>query len=186
MWDDVEPPGDDPEALERLLLLLFPRVRAWTFRMVGPRPDVEDVVQEALTELALALPRFEGRARVTTFAHRVVLRTACRALARRPRRAEVPLELVPALADPAVDPETRASGREAMRRLYRVLDELPENRRVAFVLCAVEGLAPHEAAELLGTTPEAMRSRLAHARAQLAELLRDDPVLGPLASREGR
>lgn len=183
--DEVEPPGNDPASIERLLLLLLPRVRAWTFRLVGPRGDFEDVVQEALTELATALPRFEGRSRLTTFAHRVVLRAACRAWGRKQRRAEVSLELVPA-AGPEGDPEARATGREALRRLYRALERLPEKRRVAFVLCAVEGLLPHEAAEIEGTSAEAMRSRLMHARQELASLLRDDPYLGPLADREAR
>lgn len=183
--DDALPPGDDPIALERLLILLLPRVRVWTFRLVGPRADLDDVVQDALTELALALPRFEGRSKLTTFAHRVVVRAACRAWGKRSRRAEVALELVPATG-PESDPEARATGREALRRLYRALERLPEKRRVAFVLCAVEGLLPHEAAELEGTSGEAMRSRLMHARQELAALLRDDPYLGHLSDREAR
>jgi RNA polymerase sigma-70 factor (ECF subfamily) len=166
----------DGAAIAALLIEILPRVRAWLYRLLGPRPDLDDATQEALTELALALPRFAGDASLATYAHRISVRTAYRFF---DRPTEVGLELVPPAAD-ELDPESRAMAREALRRLYRGLRRLRPNRRVAFVLCAIEGMSPAEAAQVEGITGLAMRSRLRHARAELERLLGHDPYVGAL------
>ena len=170
----------DAAALEELLHQLLPSVRRWLFRLLGPRPDLDDAVQDTLVALATALPRFEGRSRIDTFARRITLRVAYRYFG---RRHEAPLQLVPPPPD-ELDPESRAMDREALRRLYRCLDKLPEKRRAAFVLCAIEGLEPSEAAEVAGVTAVAMRSRLKHARREVERLLQRDPYVQALVGRD--
>ncbi|MEM9068177.1 MAG: RNA polymerase sigma factor [Myxococcota bacterium] len=170
----------DPRALEDALRQLLPRVRRWLMRLLGPRPDLDDATQDALVALAKALPRFEGRSKATTFAHRITVRTAYRYFRRRQR--EEALTLVPPPPD-AIDPESRAMDREALRRLYRCLERLPKKRRVAFVLCCIEGMSPAEAAEVEGISGVAMRSRLSHARAEIARRLDHDPYISRLAGR---
>lgn len=170
--------GGDREALDAVLRLLIPRVRTWLYHLLGPRADLDEATQEALFELVRSIPRFEGRSKLTTYAHRICVRVAYRHFSRR----HVPLELVAPPLD-EVDPESRAMGREALRRLYRALEQLPEKRRVAFVLCAVEGLTPGEAARVQGVSGLAMRSRLFHARRQLLERLGDDPYVAALTDR---
>jgi RNA polymerase sigma-70 factor (ECF subfamily) len=170
----------DEAAIAAVLRALLPRVRAWLHRLLGARADLDDAVQDTLTELARALPTFEGRAALTTFAHRIAVRTAYRYFERAP---EVALELVPPAAD-ELDPESRAMAREALRRLERCLRRLPAKRRVAFVLCAVEGLEPREAAAIEGVTAFTMRARLMRARAEVERLLAADPYVTAL--RGGR
>ena len=76
------------------------------------------------------------------------------------------------------DPEARVRARRALVRLHAALRQLPERRRAAFVLCAVEGLDPREAAEVMGISRNAMRSLLCRARAQLEEMLARHPFHG--------
>jgi RNA polymerase sigma-70 factor (ECF subfamily) len=170
-------------AVERALVELLPRVRRWLCRLLGPGAELDDATQDTLTELAKAFRQFEGRASLSTLAYRVTIRTAYRHMGRRARRREASLELVPDPID-AVDPESRAIHRQTLRSLYRVLDRLPKKRRVAFVLCAVEGLDPSEAAELEGVSAVAMRSRLMHARSEVLRRMSSDPHLATLM--EGR
>jgi len=163
------------EAAEAELLELLPRVRRWVYAYCGRRHDAEDLVQEALAEVAAAMESFEGRAKFSTFAHRVVMRTLARELGRR-RRHEAhhgPEEaLEPASTEP--DAEREAMHREAVRQLYVALDALSETARRAFVLCAIERLPLDEAAEIEGLSVDALRKRLMRARAdvelQLARL----------------
>jgi RNA polymerase sigma-70 factor (ECF subfamily) len=162
---------------EAVLRALLPHTRRWLHRLLGPRADLDDATQDALLALLDALPRFRRESRLTTYAHRIVLRTAYRYFRKRAR--EESLALVPPPLD-TIDPESRAMDREALRRLYRALGKLPEKRRVAFVLCCVEGLEPQEAAELEGITAVAMRSRLHHAREEIARLLGADPYVSAL------
>jgi RNA polymerase sigma-70 factor (ECF subfamily) len=164
----------DSVALEQTLVALLPHVRRWLLRLMGPRPDVDDAAQDALIELAKALPRFEGRAKLTTFAHRVTVRVAYRYYKRRPAPGELLERSEPVETR---DPEARLMERQALEHLHRALATLPEKRRVAFVLCCVEGLTPSEAARVAGSTALAMRSRLHHARAAVEELLGEDPAV---------
>jgi RNA polymerase sigma-70 factor (ECF subfamily) len=169
----------DRDAIEAVIRALLPRVRGWVFRLVGPRPEVDDLTQEVLAEIARSLPRFRGDASLGTFAHTIAARVVYRHLGRAPRSVE--LSIVSVAGE---DPESRLMGREALRRLYRALDRLPRKRRMAFALCAIEGLSPKDAARIAGVTSVAMRSRLKHARAELRSLLSADPYLGPLFGEE--
>jgi RNA polymerase sigma-70 factor (ECF subfamily) len=55
--------------------------------------------------------------------------------------------------------------------LERVIGELPENLREAFVLAAVMGMDHNEVATALDITPDNARARVSRARVRLRELL---------------
>lgn len=154
--------------IERVLRELFPLVERWVRRLCGPRSDVDDIAQEALTEIASALHRFEGRSSIQTLAHRITTRTAARFFRRPVRHEAQDLDVLPA-SDPG--PESDAATRQHAARLYALLENLSEVRRTAFVLCCVEELPPAEAAEIVGCSAVTMRSRLFEARAELSALL---------------
>ena len=59
--DVVHPPARD------LLRLLYRQMRV----LAGPRPDLDDLVQCAAERMIRALPRFEGRSMLSTFAYGV-------------------------------------------------------------------------------------------------------------------
>ena len=73
------------------------------------------------------------------------------------------------------DPEERVSQRQTLDKLYRCLDKLSPKRRVAFVLCAIDGLTPAEAAEIEEVPSLIIRARLMQARNEIARLMRGDP-----------
>jgi RNA polymerase sigma-70 factor (ECF subfamily) len=164
----------DPDALSETLRDLLPHVRRWLVRLLGRTPDLDDATQEALTEIARFLPRFEGRSTLETAARKITMRVAYRYFG---SSKEVALESVPELVDPASGAPARLAAREALARLQRCLRKLPAKRRAAFVLCAIEGLTPSEAAEVAGTTAIAMRCRLLWARREIARMLQHDPYL---------
>ncbi len=174
----------DPQETERVLRQLLPHCRRWLGRLLGPRTDLDDATQDSLIAIADALRRFEGRSKLTTFAHRITVRTAYKYFRKRSR--EEALTLVPPPPD-EIDPESKAMQREALRRLYRTLERIPKKRRVAFVLCCIEGMSPMDAAEIEGISSGAMRTRLSHARAEVARRLDADPYISQLlGSRRSR
>src|SRR5690606_9111574 len=119
-----------------------------------------------------------GDSSLRTYAHRVVLRTTARELAKRRARHER-LELV-ADADHEApgDPERALGDRQAMVRFYAALSKLTDKRRRAFVLCAIEKLAHEEAAAIEEISVATLRARLKHARRDLEAALAGDPLLG--------
>ena len=155
--------------LERTLVSLLPHVRRLLFRMLGPQPALEDAVQDALIELARALPQFEGRSSLEAFARTVAARVAYRYYRRTGPSVSFDPELCAALSEPADEELER---RHALVRLHRCLARLPAKRRSAFVLIAIEGLTPQEAAQVVGSSAGAMRSRYMHARDELQRMLR--------------
>jgi len=173
----------DKAAIRDALQELLPHVRRWLYRLLGRSPDLDDATQEALAEIARFLPHFEGRSKLSTAAHKITVRVAYRYFS---RHHEVALEAVPELAAPVVDADNRVAAREALARLQRCLRRLPAKRRAAFVLCAIEGLTPAEAAEIAGTSALAMRCRLLWARREIARMLRGDPYLSAWLPGKGK
>ncbi len=171
---------DEPDAGQALRALL-PHVRRWLFRLLGRSPDLDDATQEALAEIAAFLPRFEGRSKLETAAHQITVRVAYRYFS---RAKEVSLDLAPELVDVGGTAEGRLMAREALARLHRCLARMPAKRRVAFVLCAIDGFTPTEAARIAGTTAIAMRCRLSYARREIARMLKGDPYLARWLAQE--
>ena len=171
----------EPDAVSATLRQLLPHVRRWLFRMLGRSPDLDDATQEALAAIAAFLPRFEGRSKLETAAHQITVRVAYRYFA---RTGHTPVELAPELVEVGGGAEARMMAREALARLQRCLARMPAKRRVAFVLCAIEGFTPSEAARVAGTTAIAMRCRLSYARREIARMLKGDPYLARWLARE--
>jgi DNA-directed RNA polymerase specialized sigma24 family protein len=62
---------------------------------------------------------------------------------------------------------------EALRRIERVLEALPHDLRVAFVLCDLEGISGVDAARTLGVRPGTVWRRLHEARKELRARLEE-------------
>ncbi len=154
---------------ERALALLIPTVRATVYRMLGPRLSRDDIVQDALIAVARALDKFEGRSSLETYARRITVHVVYRALGRK-RVAESDIAEHEHAAS-GLTPEAELAQNQALSRLHRCLERLPETRRAAFVLCGIEEMTPQAAADLVGISAGAMRARYMHARRDLARML---------------
>lgn len=153
-------------------------------RLLGPTPDLEDLVQATFMEALRGLAGFRGEARLSTWLARVAVGVAqhhLRGTAR--RRARLVLvrreDEAPEPADPRADP-VRVQGRLDVQRLYAALDRLPPARRVALVLHLAEGYTVDEVAALTRASRFATRARLALGRRQLRAVLAADPALRAL------
>ena len=74
------------------------------------------------------------------------------------------------LADPSASPFNRA----LLSRLYRALDQLPVDDRVAYVLHHVEGETLEAVATFCGCSGTTAKRRILRARLALEETLADD------------
>jgi RNA polymerase sigma-70 factor (ECF subfamily) len=140
--------------------------------------DAEDLTQEALLAVVKGLPRFDGRAAVSTWIHRVATNACLDQLRRRARRPRTVRSVDPVSDDgPArpldpVDPGPGPAERVADRlTLDEALAALPEEFRVAVVLRDNLDLDYAEIAAVLDLPPGTVRSRIARGRARLADLL---------------
>jgi RNA polymerase sigma-70 factor (ECF subfamily) len=144
---------------------------------VGHR-ELEDLTQAALEQVLHGLPRFEGRADLTTFTYRICTHVAMshwRGWRRWAKRFQFWNEPAP---EPVVVTDGGAAllERERARRLHSCLERLSAMKRVCVTLADLEELPASRIAEILGCPEPTVRSRLRAARQELAELLKSDPV----------
>jgi RNA polymerase sigma-70 factor (ECF subfamily) len=132
----------------------------------------EDLVQEIFIVVHRRLHTFEGRSKLQTWLFGIALRMVRnhrRAMAReRARTPDAAAEEPPAVDDQrrALTPHSYAEKLEARRILYRILDELDDDKREVFVLAELEQLPLAQIAEVLSTKLFTVYSRLRAARAQ--------------------
>jgi RNA polymerase sigma-70 factor (ECF subfamily) len=152
------------------------RVYATLFRILGPGPHLDDLIQDVFLSVFRSLGTFRGESSVSTWIDRCAVRAAFAHV--RSRRATRPLELVAdnvASDDPSA--ERRALAREAVRRLYAVLDGLDAKQRLAFTLHAIDERPMSEVAEVMGATLVATKARVWRARGYVEKRAKVDPVL---------
>jgi len=169
----------DPAALEQLLAAIAPAVHRFGLRMCQSSADAQDVLQETLLSIATHVDDFEGRSAFSSWVF-TLARNACIKRRRgRKNKEHLGQEVIDTQRADAPSPEQRAAGIELGEALTRALDELPDDYREAIVLRDVEGLTAAEAAEALGISVEALKSRLHRAREALRRVLM--PLFEPRA-----
>jgi RNA polymerase sigma-70 factor (ECF subfamily) len=162
---------DRPSGDEDIVRRMAPRVRDWVARCIGPSPDLDDIAQEALIEVAYALPRFEGRSSIDTYCRRIATRVAIR---QRKKRALPTTPHLVEVRDEGLEPDGLIAQQEVVAAVYRAMAELSDGVRLAVTLCDIEGLKHAEASEVLEVQIPALRARLKRGRGQLRVLLLAD------------
>lgn len=151
------------------------------FRMLGPTPDAEDVVQEVFLQVHRSLGEFRGQAKFSTWLHRVTVNVVL--MVRRAARSR-PVFAGEPVADHEPDhgmlPDEDAARHARIAAFRRLLDRLPEKKRTVFVLHEIQGLSPAEISEMVDAPVLTVRTRLFYARRELAEMMRDEPALAQL------
>jgi RNA polymerase sigma-70 factor (ECF subfamily) len=151
-------------AFEQLVREHEARMYTLAARVLGSREEADDAVQEALVRAWLALPKFRGDARFSTWLYRIVVNAAHDV---RSKRRDRPVEEPP---DPA-DPRDRFAEQELSGELQRALNGLDESYRVAVVLYDVLGCSYAEVAEMTGVPEGTVKSRIFRGRSELADRL---------------
>ena len=151
-------------------------------RSLGQQNDVEDLVQEVFLSLWRRLPTLREPRALPAFLITITTLTLRHELRRRWVRRCMPLgakqDIAPDLQVVHPNPEAR----QALSRLYAILDRLGAEERIAFVLRHVEGMELIEVATALGLSLATAKRRLAHARARVDHHVARDPGLAAYLS----
>ncbi|MFN7134468.1 MAG: RNA polymerase sigma factor [Myxococcales bacterium] len=161
---------NDMAAFDELYRLTRDDVARTLVHLVGRRPDLEDLIQDTFIKLLKAVKTFRGEARFRTFLYRVCANTAFMQLRWWKRRPEEPMAELPERVSSS-DPEGEASRRQAARLVEQALTKLKPKKRVVFVYHELCGMGPEEISEIVGTSPNTVRSRLHHARLEFNEAM---------------
>jgi len=135
-------------------------------------PDRDDLVQAILLQLWRSLPRFEGKAKESTWIYRVALNTALawHRSEKKRRAAQEPLPAIEELSEPD-DPAGRER-EELVAHLYAAIRRLPKVD-AALVLLYLDDLSYREMAEVLGISETNVGVKLNRLRKTLTELTKE-------------
>ncbi len=141
-------------------------------RILGRHDEVDDLVQDVFVEAARWLPRIENRASLKHWLVTVTVRSARRRLQKRRLRTILGLDAGSDYQDLADDSASTAH-RGLLRDVYRVLDGIGVNDRLAWTLRYIEGESIARVAELTGCSIATVKRRVARAHAVVVEALSD-------------
>jgi RNA polymerase sigma-70 factor, ECF subfamily len=147
--------------------------------------ELADVVHEVFVEALSSAARLRDSAALLAWLKRICVHTAFRTMRRRRARAWLTFAeptALPPLASHDVDYE----GRDACRRLYRVLARLPAKEQLVFSLRYLEGMELTELADACDASLSTIKRRLLAAEARFVKLGSQDPVLKLWIDKGGR
>jgi RNA polymerase sigma-70 factor (ECF subfamily) len=169
----------DETAFEELIRAHGGRLLSVARRFLGSSEDAQDVVQETFIKAYKAIHRFEERAQLQTWLHRIVVNTALMKLRERRRKPEDSIDdLLPTFStDGHQTVESREwsdaifERKETAATVRQAIAMLPDQYRTVLVLRDLEERDTAETAQILGTTTTVVKVRLHRARQALRTLL---------------
>lgn len=137
-------------------------------RILGDVGLAEDMAQEAFIRLWKQAPKWQAKARIGTWLHRVT-HNLCVDYLRKQRRYSD--EEVPDMADPTPSVVEQKIREQLGDKVTEALQKLPARQRIAISLVHFEECGNIEAAEIMDISVDALESLLARGRRRLKELL---------------
>lgn len=179
----------DAAAFETLVRAHMPMMLRVARRFMHSEEDARDAVQDAFVSAFRSIHKFDEKARLSTWLHRIVVNACLMRLRAQRRHPEEDIEdylprfredghQVVATENWPETAETIAERTELAGIVREQIDRLPDNYREVLLLRDIEELSTDEAADVLGVTPNAVKVRLHRARQALRTLL--DPYMRPV------
>ena len=171
--------GGDAGAFDELVNRYEKKIFRLTMNITRNREDAEDAMQDAFMKAYSHLDRFQEESRFYTWLVRIAANEGLMRLRkRRPNQFSLdePIEseddFIPQqIEDWGPSPEQRFAQTEMREILRGVIEDLPHDFRIVFLLRDVEGLSTEETATAVGISEAAVKSRLLRARLKLRKKL---------------
>jgi RNA polymerase sigma-70 factor (ECF subfamily) len=171
--------GDAP-AFEELVRKYQQTVFNLAYHYIGYRNEVEDVAQKIFTKIYFSLPKFDVQRPFFPWLYRIAI-NQCYDELRRIRRqkthtfTELNLDdtgsIEKLINQNETPPDSDDDKQELQALLRKMLDQLPDQQRMAVVLRDLEVIPYSKIAEILKCTEQAARLKVFRARARLKTLI---------------
>jgi RNA polymerase sigma-70 factor, ECF subfamily len=161
------------EIVERYQGLVFRII----YHYIGRRNEVEDLAQEVFLKLYRSLPRFDKGRPLQAWISKITGNHCVDAIRKAKSRpvksfsdlSEAEMERIEFFTERAVQNSglTEQEAEESFALLHRLMEDLGEKERLAFVLREIEGVSYAEMSRMLRTSEMAVRIRVSRARKKL-------------------
>lgn len=163
----------DHAALAELIRRHQHRLYQIAYRLLKDPLEAEDALQEVFIKVYEHAHRYEPKASVAAWLHRITANHCLNLLRQRHPRESLDQEDAPQLSSPQATPLQALEEQDLSRRLEELLAALPENQRRALILKRFAGLSYQEIAQEMGLSPQAVDGLLKRARQSLKKALID-------------
>ncbi len=166
----------DKSAFSQLYLRHSGQVHAFCMRMLQGKADVEDAVQQVFLEAWRSLCRFERRSMFSTWLIKIAIHT-CLSFHRKTGRMvlaqeddsqiyEHATEVLWGTAQSAPDEQIWSAIRR--RTVWKLVNRMTKKKQLVLILSDMQGMTAPEISNVLGIPDATVRTRLFHARRELA------------------
>jgi RNA polymerase sigma-70 factor (ECF subfamily) len=187
MAKETKPDSEDAEDVRLMLLVargdtaafeeLVGRHQALVIgtvaRMLGSNSDVEDIAQQVFVRVWRSAPRYQPRAKFTTWLLKITRNLVFNEMRRTKRHTHVPMqpepgaEEIPIKDENVQEPDAALLEHELQEEIEKAIVDLPDTQRMAVVLRRYEDLSYEDIAEVLNLSVPAVKSLLFRARTEL-------------------
>jgi RNA polymerase sigma factor (sigma-70 family) len=171
----------DEVAFKQLIALYKNKVYNTVLHLLQNVEDAQDLAQEVFVEIFLSIQTFEGKSSLYTWIYRVAVSKALDFIRKKKRKkrfgvfyslfkeeSSEPRFEQATFHHPAVDLENQ----ERTSILYKAIEQLPENQKVAFILHKIEDLSYEEVSKVMEVSLSSVESLLFRAKQNLKKLLK--------------
>lgn len=147
--------------------------------IVQQSEDAEDIAQEVFAQAYQSIQSFKGESKLSTWLYRITISKSMDHLrrAKRKKRFAFVRSLFGQGSEPEIHPPdfhhpgVVLDNKENAAFLFRAVQRLPDNQRIAFTLHKLEGLNHQEISAIMGTTVSSVESLLHRAKTNLRKTL---------------
>jgi RNA polymerase sigma-70 factor (ECF subfamily) len=169
----------DGQALSAVWTRYVADVRGMVRRCLGPDSATDDLVQEVFIAFHRNASRLKSPSALRSYLLGIALRTCTFELRTRKRRFRWLRFTSTGVLPDSPSAECPVDSRDSLRALHRILEQVRELPRMAFILRYGEDLSPQEVAIALGVSDARARRAITEGRARVLELARVEPALVP-------
>jgi RNA polymerase sigma factor (sigma-70 family) len=173
----------EESAFKELVIRFQDKVFNTALGLLQHHIEAEDIAQEVFIQVFRSIQNFKEESHLSTWIYRITVTKSLDHLRSKKRKKRFGF-IISIFGDnnlPVYEPEdfnhpgVLQENKEDAAILFKVIDQLPENQRTAFVLNKVEGLGYREIAAILNTTESAVDSLLQRAKQNLRKKLNEFP-----------
>ncbi len=161
----------EKKAFDFLIQNYAQKVLNTCYRFFLDKEDAEDIAQEVFIEVHQSIRSFNGKSKLSTWIYRIAVTKSLDELKKRKRKKRISsigkilhIDDVSNWISGNSSADKQMIENEEMKVLMNILDQLPENQRVAFTLSKVEGYSNPEISEIMDTSVVAVESLIFRAK----------------------
>jgi RNA polymerase sigma factor (sigma-70 family) len=172
----------DENAFKFLVETYKDRVYNTAIGIVQNSADAEDVAQEVFIQVFRSIGSFKGESKLSTWIYRIATTRALDHLRSKKSKKRFgflqrlfgennePIHEIPDFDHPGVAMDRK----EAAAKLFKAIEQLPDNQKTAFTLHKLEDLSYQEVSDVMQTSVAAVESLMHRAKQNLRKILEKD------------